>query len=421
MMTRHETLAVEDAARLHMSGTDDPMLITALVLLDRPIEFDELVLRLESRISKHLRFRQLVVEPRFGLSMPHWREDRTFDVRHHVHHIDMALMPGTPRLDEVIGSLSTIPLARRRPLWRMHLIDGRQPAIMVLVHHALADASMLLSLLRDLIDEKTPAPDGELDQTTSVRGRARHVTRGMLAAVRLALRRADPLTPLKVPARERKQLTFSSPLPLDELRSVAHALQTTVTGLLLVATTGACRAELSRTKFAEDLVLHAFVPMSLGVRRGLGNHYGSAIVPLPVGTLDLAARVHEVREKAARELHSHRAGVRGARLAAAAGALSASVERAFVQFFSRKASVVVSSVRGPRVPVHLCGALVRDIVAWAPSPGTITLSITLTSYAGQVRIGVAERASDVESARRLVVELEREIASVGTFASAARA
>ena len=421
MIARHEVpLAAEDAARLHMSMAENPMLITALLLLDRPIGFDELASRLARRLARHPRFRQVVIEPRLGLGMPHWRDDPTFDVAHHVHHIDVALLPGAPSLDEVVGDLSTIPLARQRPLWRVHLIDGRQPAVMVVVHHALADGATLLALLHELVDEEATTLHDERERPATLSGRAWKVAAGTLAAVRFAARRADPPSPLKGRMTERKHLAFSPPLPLERLRSIAQGVQMSVTGLLLAAVTGACRAELARNGSPDGLVLHALVPMRLEARPGIGNQYGSALVPLPVGTADLAARIRQVRGTA-RALRSRRAGLAGARLAAAGGALSAAVERLGVSFFSRRASVAVSSVRGPTSPFHLCGAAVRDVLVWAPASGTIALSITLMSYAGNARIGVAADGHVVGSARRVVAELQSEIATIATFASGARA
>jgi len=422
MITRPEQtpLSTQDAARLHMSIAENPMLVTALLLLDRVVGYGELVSRLEHRIARHPRFRQLVIEPRFGLGMPRWREDPTFDVLHHVHHIDIALMPGAPPLDEVVGDLSTIPLPRHRPLWRVHLIDGRAPAILLLVHHALADGDALLSLFRELVDEESPADDEDRATAVTLRRRVWTVASGTVAAAKLAARRAEPRTRMKGRMSERKQLAFSSPIPVDQLRSIAHAMHTTVTGLLLAAVAGACRAELSRNASAEGLVLHALVPMSADGSAGVGSHHGSAVVTLPVGTADLGTRIGQVR-RTARALRSRRARIAGARLAAAAGAVSAWIERAGVRFFSRRASVVVSSVRGPSSPLHLCGAAIRDILVWSPAAGTITLSVTLTSYAGHARIGVAADARTVGSARRVVAELERELENMRTFASAARA
>jgi diacylglycerol O-acyltransferase len=108
--------------------------------------------------------------------------------------------------------------------------------------------------------------------------------------------------------------------------------------------------------------------------------------------------------RAARARSALRAGLH---LVGAAGASGRSVERLAVSFFSRKASVVVSSVRGPTGPLHIGGALLRDILVWAPAPGTIALSVTLMSYTDRVRVGVAADERVIGDAAPLVAALER--------------
>ena len=193
--------------------------------------------------------------------------------------------------------------------------------------------------------------------------------------------------------------------------------------MLLATVAGACHAELDESERTEDLVLHALVPViapQTGSSSVLGNHYGSVLVPLPVGAFDLASRIRGGRD-AARTLRTHGAGVAAARRAAAAGAISPFIERIGVELFSRRASVTVSSVRGPAHPVHLCGAAVRDITVWAPASGSIPLSVTLMSYDGRARIGVAADAHALGDARRIVRELERQLELVSSFAKATTA
>jgi WS/DGAT/MGAT family acyltransferase len=411
-----------------MGASDNPMLITAALLLDRHLDHEALEARLEARLAHYPRFREAVVESRLGFGMPRWIEDRTFDVRNHVHRIDTSLLPGARSVDELVGDLASIPLSRRRPLWRVHVIDGPSPAIVFVVNHALADGTALLSLLAELVDESLPAPatrPSKWGGVSSLRERARRVAAGALAAGRLASMRADPDTPLRGRVGPRKHLAFSRALPLEELRRTAHALETTVTGVLLAAVAGACRTEVASMIPRGNRVIHALVPIDVPrtasmSRRPLGNHFGSAFVPLPVGTEDIASRVRAARA-AARSLQSRRAGIAGARLAAAAGGLSALVERLGVEFFSKRASVVVSSIRGPERALHVCDAAVRDVIVWSPSPGSIALGVTLMSYAGHVRIGVAADAHVVGDARRVVRELESEIARLSTFASSSGA
>jgi hypothetical protein len=417
-------LAAEDAARLHMSAAANPMLITALLALDRPIAHEELESRLEARLVRHARFRKRVSEPRLGLGMPRWRDDPTFDVRHHVHRIDASLVPGTPALDTLVSDLASIPLSERRPLWRAHLVDGPDPALVMIVHHALADGAGLLALLAGLVDEQPSAPiHAAPAPVTGLRSRIGKIAAGAAAAGELALHRSDPKTALKgARLAGRKHLAFSTALSLETLRNAAHALGTTVTGLLLIAVAGACRAELRPGGSRDGLVLHALVPIDIrhGGANMLGNHYGSVLVPLPVGTSDLATRIAYVRA-AAGALRSRSAGARAARIATAAGAMSAIVERLGVELFSRKASVVVSSVRGPGSELHLCGSSVRDIMVWAPASGSIAVSVTLMSYAERVRIGIAVDARVIDDARRVVRELELELERICSFASSSAA
>ncbi|MBX3203737.1 MAG: DUF1298 domain-containing protein [Labilithrix sp.] len=416
-------LEAEDAARLHMSARNNPMLITVVLALDRAIAHEVVESRLESRLARYPRFRQRVLEPRLGLGRPRWAPDPTFDVRHHVHRIDATLVPGSPSLEELTSDLASIPLAHHHPLWRAHLIDGSEPALVLIVHHALADGAALLALLGELVDdgpaERPPTPSSA---PRTLRSRARHIAAGAIAASRLALARPDPQTPLRGRLGVEKELAFSSALELDALRAAARSLDTTVTGVLLAAVAGACRAQACESGHDERLVLHALVPIDVrrGASGGLGNRYGSVLVPLPIGAHDLAARVDRVRD-AARALRSREAGVAGARLAEAAGSVSAFVERLGVELFSRRASVTVSSVKGPPRELRLCGAAVRDIMVWAPTAGSIGLGVTLMSYAGRARLGVVVGARAIGSARRVVEELEIELARIRAFASSTAA
>ena len=406
---RSERLAPEDAARLHMGVRANPMRITAMLVLDRAVDRARLEARLKERLLRHPRFRQRVVEPLFG--PPRWEDDPDFDVANHLHRIDRALMPETlapSAIDELVSDLASLPLSDRHPLWRVHLIDGEPPALLLIVHHALADGSSLLALLSELADEHVVRLAALASKATTPRTRIRQIASGAVSASRLAIRRADPETSLKPgPLAGRKHLAVSRDLVVRRLHETAHVLGTTVTGLLLVAIAGVCGAELDGARVPR--ALHALVPVDLraGAARSLGNRFASVVVPLPIGVADVRDRVRVVQ----RAMHDVRSGGGSAagRVATAAGAVSAFVERLGVALFSRRASVVVSSVRGPERRVSLCGAVVRDIVVWAPAPGTIGLSVTLMSYAGHALVGVAVDSRLSTTARRFIGELEREI------------
>lgn len=427
---RTRPLTPEDAARLHMSTPVNPMTITALLVLDAPLTREVVIELLEERLLRHERFRWRVVEPRLGLGMPRWAEDPRFDVREHVEQIDVSadvsldVSRRQSELENVLGAIASMPFDDRRPPWRVHLLShpGGGGGLVVSVHHALADGAALLEILEDLVDERAPAeevPDVEPSRAAPSRGR--RLLAGVLSAGRLALRRADPRTPLRGRLGVRKCVAFSSAVPLPALIDTAHALETTVAGVLLAAVAGALRAELGPHHLAEGLALHALLPINLPREspHALGNRYGSVLVPLAVGTADIGDRARRARDDL-RTLRARGAVIAGARLASAAGVMTAATERLGVAFFSRKASVTVSNVRGPARALHLGGATVSDLLVWAPSPGSIALGITLMSYAGRARLAVAADAAVIGDARRLVRALERELAALASFAPSVR-
>jgi len=71
----------------------------------------------------------------------------------------------------------------------------------------------------------------------------------------------------------------------------------------------------------------------------------------------------------------------------AIGAAPAQVEDRLIGFFTDKASAVVTNVPGPREPVFLAGAPVRGVLVWAPCSGSIGMTVSIFSYAGEVTVG----------------------------------
>jgi hypothetical protein len=52
----------------------------------------------------------------------------------------------------------------------------------------------------------------------------------------------------------------------------------------------------------------------------------------------------------------------------------------------------MTNVPGPRQTLYLGGRGIRDIFFWVPQAGKLALGISIFSYAGKVRLGVATDA-----------------------------
>ena len=89
-----------------------------------------------------------------------------------------------------------------------------------------------------------------------------------------------------------------------------------------------------------------------------------------------------------RELKSSRQAIVSYGLLAALGMAPASLQRIFLELFSRKATTVATNVPGPNMPLYLAGCTVRDMMFWVPQTGSIGLGISILSYNGRVHFGL---------------------------------
>ena len=98
----------------------------------------------------------------FNLHHPVAVEDPDFDIDFHVRHVALP-QPATMReLDSLIGDIAAHPLDRNRPLWELWVVEGMQDnrfALVLKVHHAIADGTasvhLFTQLLADLAEEET--------------------------------------------------------------------------------------------------------------------------------------------------------------------------------------------------------------------------------------------------------------------------
>jgi diacylglycerol O-acyltransferase len=383
------------------------------------------------------RVRQGVVDDPLGAA---WGEDPGFALRHHVVHRRLA-GGGTRALERFAGAVATEPLPRDRPLWRVYLVDGfgRGSALVAKLHHCIADGFALVGLLLSMADEgptaATPAPDagarprafrdlrldGPLLETLrralgSPSGALDLGARGAAFAsslARMALLPADPPTSLSRPLSGRRRTAFSRPIPLALVRDRARALGVTVNDLLVAALAGALRAVLAAEgPLPEEL--RALVPVNLrGQVPGsdgdpsVGNRFGLVFLPLPVGAAEPAERLVRIRAAVAALKRSPDAVVSYAVLAAL-GHLPGLADRALTGFFSRKASLVVTNVPGPRARLHLAGHEIDRIMFNVPHPATLGLGVSILSYAGEVRLGARADVAVLEDPGALVRAFARE-------------
>jgi diacylglycerol O-acyltransferase len=151
-----------DLSFLCLEGIDTPMHLSA-VLIFRPAigpgqadTAERLASVLRSRAAAMPRLRRRLGSVHVPPGGAAWVEDPDFDPARHVRRSSLPAPGGPTELAARTGELLAVALDRRRPLWELHVLDGLADdtvAVLVKIHHALADGLRALLLGMALFDD----------------------------------------------------------------------------------------------------------------------------------------------------------------------------------------------------------------------------------------------------------------------------
>jgi diacylglycerol O-acyltransferase / wax synthase len=444
----NQRMSPVDRAWLLMERPTNPMVIVAVIVLGGRLSRAALRRVIEQRWLAFDRFR---CRPVSGALAGYWERPEHFDLDDHVLTAALPSPAGQRELETLVGELCGTPFNSSRPWWSFHLVErfGRGSAIVVRIHHCYADGIALMKVLLEMTDggarrasprhaarHDAPAREVSLDLLAgALRAGAGLISQGTRYAlhpgevadiateatgvaselVRLALLADEPQTALKQPLSGARHVAWGPPLALDEVKALAHALDCTVNDVLMATLAGALGAQLRRHRDDIDgLTLHAAVPVNLRNEGesdgGLGNRFGLVFVELPVGLRAPLERLFRVRD-GMRTLKASSQALMTFGLLTTVGTMPQAIEDAAIDIFTAKASLVASNVPGPREPIRIGGAPVRQLHFWVPQAGSIGVGISLMSYHGRVQFGVmADRqliAEPAELVGSFVSEFER--------------
>ncbi len=439
-----ERMSRVDTAWLRMDGPHNLMMIVGVWLLRPALGHAALCRRLEAKLLPYARFRQKVVQQAVDA---HWVDDEDFELDRHVLRETLVRRRGQSEADalkERTAELAVTPLDHMHPLWQMHLIeryDGGS-AMILRIHHCIADGIALSALLMSLADEGTGlqpqgrnghdehadlAPDGDagmaekvvrpltelavkaigltgdgvvralqalahpqqaMDDATEV---ARDGARVLHDATVLALLPDDSPTRLKGPLGGRKVVAWCEPMPLDQVKAVGKALGCSVNDVLLSCVAGAIGAYLRDSgEDPADKEIRAMVPVNLRpIEQAwqLGNRFGLVGLVLPIGIEHPVERLYAVRQ-GMHELKDSYQPVLAYALLAVSGLLTAGLQHALSDLFLSKTTAVMTNVPGPTQPIRICGSTLQQSVFWVPASGEVGMGVSIMSYMGGVQFGL---------------------------------
>jgi diacylglycerol O-acyltransferase len=405
-----------------MATPENPMVIGALLRFDQRLTLEALEDLVRRKLVPHRRFRQHVVEAAHRVGRPSWCEDPAFDPRAHVRRLNPPQPVDAADLVGLVSEGMTAPLPPDRSPWTFDLVDlaGGGSALLVRIHHCMADGQALVALLGQLADEASPAREGtSRSGATSSRSERRRRFFGQLTGLfRFLTLSDDPGSSLRRPLGGAKRVAWSESIPLDSLKSIARARGHHLTDVLLAGVAGALD-RYERDHGQTPRSIRALLPVALPSKSsadGAGNHFASVFVRLPIAVPDPQARLEAIAREmtALRRWGESRVAIGLTRLA---GSVAPGIERRALRWWSRRASLVVSSLAGPSEPLRVAGQTIRSIVVWAPAPASIGLSLTFFGYAGALHLGALADAAVIDRPEELVAAFQPAISELARGAS----
>jgi diacylglycerol O-acyltransferase len=387
-----------------------------------------------------------------------WIDDDQFDCDYHVR---QSALPAPGRIRELLDLSSRLHgarLARERPLWETHVIEGLEDgriAVYTKMHHALVDGVASMRLLQSVLttdpDRRDLPPPWAAKQVEKVRGEGhgdqspldvpvgvfrsafaltaeaagmpgalvRTLSRGLRNDTS-ALSLYAPRTLLNKPITGSRRFAAQS-WEIERMKSVGAATSTTLNDVVLAMCSGAMRRYLLELDALPESTLVAMVPVGLKAREAAiasasgGNAVGAVMVKLGTDREDPADRLWAVHRSTAsgKEALSTMTPAQIKAMSALGMAPAVLPAMLKLQGINRPPfNLIISNVPGPKEPHYFNGARLDGMWPLSIPLHGMALNITCTSYNGEMGFGLTGCRRSVPHLQRLLGHLDDELAAL---------
>lgn len=427
-----ERLSGLDAFFLYLETPTQPQNVCCVLELDTSTmpggysysRFSSTVLQ---RVKGVPEFRMKLADSQLNLDHPVWVDDENFQLYHHLHHVAVPAPGGHRELAEICGYVAGLQLDRDRPLWEMWVIEGGarddSVAVMLKVHHSVADGVAGANLLAQLCGMEPDAPAPQPVAGAGGANRLHMAASGLVGFAKRPLRLANmlPATVLTlaqtvVRAREGRTMAapFTAPptpfngtltrqrnvaysqLDLRDIKRVKNRFGVTINDVVVALCAGVLRRYLLELGELPDDPLVATVPVSVHAKsdRPGRNHTSMMFCRLETHISDCAERIRTIAAgNTAAKDHS--------------SALGPTLLHDLVEFGSPAMfgaamrvwpympiphgpvyNLILSNVPGPQEQMYFLGCRIDSMYPLGPLLGSAGLNITVMSLNGALGIGI---------------------------------
>ena len=408
-------LTALEASFVGLERADLPMHVAALVELESdrdpgPIGMRDLRRHMASRLRRLPRFQRRIEPGPLGL-WPRWSGRETVDLDAHLFHHELPRAAGEAGIARLCSELHSDPLPAGRPLWQIHLIDaGGRQAVLVKLHHAIADGIGGMHIARTLFDAVEPSARAEQDgpprETPSAVFKVGNAVVG--AAFTLAGGLIARPSSFNLTVGRERTVAFAR-LPMERLVALKARTGGSIDDVLLATIAMALRG--SGHAAGDSRALRAMVPVSTwtpGSGMAAGNHVSAIFVDLPQDSADMPEVVARISASKSILRTAHAAAAMSLGVEAV-GLLPAPLHRAVVRLTTALpfANLVVSDTPGPSERLALLGRPITACCPMIPLAANVSLSIAAMSMGGVMGVGVVADPRALPDAQRVARAIER--------------
>ncbi len=326
-------LTQADASFLYMESASGPMHISSVYVLDGELSFDALMNRFEKRIHLIPAYRRKLAQVPFSMAHPIWVDDPEFDLSNHVIHHQLPADTSLEAGMDVAITLNEPIMDRRKPLWKMVMLEGvpGKTLLLQMTHHAMIDGASGIELTMVLYDLDPNAGEPVPPNEPWIPEPAPGITELMQSAARENMQAFLEKSPAQlmtsamnntrllakaaeVMSKFATQPAITAPFnagvvgphrragwlkkPFSEIREIRRHLGGTINDVVLVVVTEAVARYLKHHEEQTDgQFLRIMCPVNVRTEDGkgaLGNQVSAIYPRLPAGPLNPVERLHVV-------------------------------------------------------------------------------------------------------------------------------
>lgn len=413
-----------DHAWLRMDNPTGPMVINAILTFKHPLSISKFQTLIAERFASIERFQ---CKPNRILMSDYWQQC-ILDWEYHLSE-SKDTADSSEQLQDLATRFINQPFDTDHPLWRMHLIPFQKgSAVVIRIHHAYADGMALVKVLLQITDEGQAFKHGFAHHSNSdtdhpskpsIFGKVLPYLSDQskwFETLGLIEELTSELLNMSLSSIEhnlfkdpglcgKKQLVWTEPLKLEEVRAIAKAHNAKLNDILVSSAAGAFRRYMQQLhRVSAWAELRTVIPVDLRKQltpEALGNYFGLVFLSLPVGVEDPIERARLINKRM-HKLKSSKQAWLVFQILQLSGYLPDIAEKELIRLFSSKASAVMTNVPGPSIPLHVAGNTLDQILFWVPQSGSVGMGISIITYNNRVQFGLMSDQQLVNEPHQLI-------------------